>query len=138
MPNYRLRYSRRYFTHLDLPPGGEGDLTLTISKVDTGKLKDLSGVEEEKPFLWFAGHTKPFGCNATNGLTIAGLYGDDDAAWIGRSVTLYRSKAMYGGRLVDCIRVRPSIPSAAAGGSSVAPPAPPTDNGRGKRGRKAA
>lgn len=127
MPNYRLRYSRRYFTHLDLPPGS-GDLVVTIAKVDTGTLKNEAGVTEEKPFLWFEGHNKPFGCNATNGATIAALYGDDDGGWLGRQIALFRTKTNYGGRLIDCIRVKPEMPAAAPATAALAP---------GKRGRKA-
>lgn len=131
MPHYRRRFSRRYFTHFDLPEG-EGDLTVTIVKVETGTLKNEKDVEEQKPFLTFDGHSKPLGCNATNGLTIAALYGDDDDQWVGKRITLYRSNTMYGGRLVDCIRVRPSIPAAASPPAPAAPPAP------GRRSRKAA
>lgn len=118
MPNYRMRYSRRYFTHLDLPPGA-GDLTVTITKVETGQLKNAKGEVEEKPFLWFEGNGKPFGCNTMNGLVIAAQLGEDDTYWPGKKVTLYRDKTMYEGRMVDCVRVRP-----AAAASTPAPEAP--------------
>lgn len=128
MPNYRMRYSRKYFTHLDLPQTGEGDLTVTITRVDTGQLKNEAGVIDERPFLWLEGHLKPLGLNATNGATVAALYGEDDSNWPGKRITLYRTKTTYAGRTIDCIRVR-GVAHAAA---------PATEAPRGRRGRKAA
>jgi hypothetical protein len=112
MPHYRARYSRKYFTHVDLPEGNEveSELLVRIARVETGTLKNEQGTAEQKPFLFLEGHDKPLGCNVTNGSVIAALYGDDDSAWPGKFITLYRTKASFAGRMVDCIRVRPVVP----------------------------
>jgi hypothetical protein len=65
----------------------------------------------KKPVIVFAGKKKKFAVNKTNGKTIAGMYGTDVAAWKGKQVTLYPTTTRFGGETVECIRVRPAVPS---------------------------
>lgn len=53
----------------------------------------------------------PLLLNKTNAKTIAQLYGNNPSAWVGKLVTLYPSTTSVGGAEVDCIRVRPKVPS---------------------------
>jgi hypothetical protein len=55
----------------------------------------------------------PLLLNKTNAKTIAQMYGNNPAQWVGKLVTLFPSTTSVGGEERDCIRVRPKIPNAA-------------------------
>jgi hypothetical protein len=59
------------------------------------------------------GTDKGFALNATNGKTIASLYGNIVEAWSGKKITLYKSmtRSPQGDGDVECIRVRPTVPA---------------------------
>ena len=109
--DYRALYDRDYIGHFDLP-GGK-DTTLTIKRVVGGELTAMGGRKSKKPIVHFASDVKPLICNKTNGKTIAGMYGNEVAQWAGKRVTLYVSMTRNpdGGGEVECIRIRPKIPS---------------------------
>ena len=76
----------------------------------------------------------PLALNKTNAKTVAGLYGNKPAAWVGRLITLYSTTTDVGGRTEDCIRIRNEDPSKRArkGKATAAAPAqllPPASNG---------
>ena len=54
------------------------------------------------------------GLHKTNAKTVASLYGNDVAGWIGKSIALYvaTTRDPSGGGDVECIRVRPTAPKA--------------------------
>jgi hypothetical protein len=52
----------------------------------------------------------PLALNKTNAKTVAGLYGNKPAAWVGRLITLYPTTTDVGGRTEDCIRIRNEDP----------------------------
>jgi hypothetical protein len=54
----------------------------------------------------------PLLLNKTNAKTIAQLYGNNPAAWVGQLITLFPSTTSVGGQECDCVRVRPKVPSA--------------------------
>jgi len=71
-----------------------------IKKQPRLELQDSKGQKVPLPLL----------LNKTNAKTIARLYGNNPAAWIGKLITLFPSQTSVGGEDVDCIRVRNEVP----------------------------
>ncbi len=78
----------------------------------------------------------PLALNKTNAKTVAGLYGNRPASWVGKLITIYPTTTDVGGRTEDCIRIRNEDPSKRArkGNGKAAPALPPSpepvSNGR--------
>jgi hypothetical protein len=70
-------------------------------------MKNLQGKMEDKAVASFQNQPKKLVLNRTNFDTLADLYGDETDGWIGRAVQLFASRARFGNRSVDCIRIRP-------------------------------
>lgn len=89
------------------------DVTVTIDRVVGGELTGPGGKKSKKPLCYFreSKSGKPLALNSTNCKCIAGLYGNDTDAWIGKRITLWPTTTQMGGETVDCIRVRPKVPS---------------------------
>ena len=102
------------------------DVTVTIENVTAGELTSAGGRKAKKPLCYFQGKQKPLAMNSTNCKVVAAMYGNDCAAWTGKRVTLYPTTTQMGGDTVDCIRIRPVVPS----GPATPPPATtePSDN----------
>lgn len=107
--DYRSLYDRDYLGHFDLPEGR--DVTVSISAVKGGELTAQGGRKSRKPIIFFEGKEKGLIINKTNGKAIANMYGPIIADWVGKRVTLYKAQTQMGGDTVDCIRIRPSVPS---------------------------
>lgn len=109
LTDYRSLYDKDFIGAWDLQ---EGDLTVTIKKVKGGELTSVGGRKSKKPVVFMAHTEKGFALNATNGKTIASLYGNYTEKWTGKQITLYKSmtRSPDGSGDVECIRVRPSIP----------------------------
>lgn len=122
MPHWKSLMDREYMYAFDLQ--GK-DCTVTIEKVSQGELTALGGRKSKKPLCFFreGREKKPLALNSTNCKTIAALYGNDTADWIGKRITIYPTTTTMAGDTVDCIRVRPSVP---AGKPAAAPE--PSDN----------
>ena len=115
MPDYRTMYDRDYIGHFDLP-GGK-DLTLTIKRVVGGELTAMGGRKSKKPIVHFKEEgIKPLICNKTNSKTVAAMYSNMTEQWAGKRITLFVSTTRNpdGSGEVECIRVRPKVPNAAA------------------------
>lgn len=106
-------FPSKYASAADLKGGRP---TLTIARLVIESLKSDRG-DEDKPVLYFKGATKGLVLNKTNGLIIAGLYGDETDGWIGKRITLYATRVKAFGKMADAIRVVPEVPPA---------PKPPT------------
>jgi hypothetical protein len=87
------------------------DRTITMASVT----REVVGqTEDVRPVISFTETgVKPLVCNRTNAGRIVGLYGADADAWTGRQITVYPSETEYGGKTVECVRVRPHPPQAA-------------------------
>ncbi len=79
---------------------------VTIESCVVETLKDQAGKEEQKPVLRFLGKEKRLTLNVTNTNTIADLLGSESDLWIGKQIELYPTQTEFGGKMVDCIRVR--------------------------------
>lgn len=111
MTDYRTLYSKDYVAAYDL--GGK-DVTVTIARVVAGELTDNKGKKAKKPLVYFEGAEKALVLNATNGKTIATMYGNQCEDWIGKRITMFPTTTDVGGETKECIRVRPGIPKAEA------------------------
>jgi hypothetical protein len=107
MADYRTMYDRDFIFHYDL---GGRDVTVTIDHVKQGELTGTSGKKSKKPVVYFEGKDRGLAICKTNGGIIASLYGADVREWKGKRITLYPTKTMFGGKEVDCIRIRPTVP----------------------------
>lgn len=109
MTDYRSLYDKDYIGAWDLK---DKDVTVTITKVIGGSLVGQGGRKSKKPIIYMRGTEKGFAVNATNGKTIAALYGNHVEEWAGKRITLYKSttRSPSGDGDVECIRVRPKAP----------------------------
>lgn len=90
------------------------DVTLTIAKVAREELQMKGGVKEKKVVVYFAKTEKKLVLNKTNADSIAQLYGTQAEAWVGKRVTLFPTTTQCGREVVDCIRVRETVPAPVA------------------------
>jgi hypothetical protein len=108
------------------------DCTVTIAKVTGGEIKGTGGKKSKKPLCYFkeSRDQRPLGLNSTNCKAIASMYGNDTAAWIGKRITIYPTTTSFGSETVDCIRVRPGVPSdkAKPGELATTPPIEPNES----------
>lgn len=103
MADFRLLFPTDYVAAHDL---GERDIRLKIRAVVVEKLQMTGGRKETKPVVIFHGAKKKLVLNKTNARLIAAQHGNDTDKWIGQVVTLYATTTDFGGKTVDCIRVR--------------------------------
>jgi hypothetical protein len=97
-------FPSRFWKPTDLPARG---LELKIAKLQLDKIgKD----QQEKYCLYFKGQDKQLVMNSTNWDRTAEFCGADSDTWTGKSIVLYPDKTPFGGKMVDCIRVRPPRP----------------------------
>jgi F0F1-type ATP synthase alpha subunit len=107
--HYKLMYDRDFLGAADLL-GRE--VICTISRVEQGTLNRAGTKKtDRKPVVLFEGKAKKFVLNATNGATIAGLYGTNTDLWRGKRITLYASTTKLKGVEVECVRVKNVEPS---------------------------
>jgi hypothetical protein len=111
--DYRSLYDKDYIGAWDLK---DKDVTVTVTKVIAGSLVGQGGRKSKKPVVYMKGTEKGFAVNSTNGKAIASMYGNHVEGWIGKRITLYKSTTRNpnGDGDVECIRVRPQVPSAKA------------------------
>lgn len=109
MTDYRSLYDKDYIGAWDLQ---DKDVNVTITKVIGGSLTGQGGRKSRKPVIYMAKTDKGFALNATNGKTIAAMYGPLIENWVGKRITLYKSVTRNpdGSGDIDCIRVRPKVP----------------------------
>ena len=102
------------------------DVPLTIAKLT---LEDIDGErgKETKPLLSFQGVAKGLILNVTNFDSISMQHGEETDNWTGKSITLYPDQTRFGGKVVDCVRVRTQAPVAQAAVAMATPVAAPAE-----------
>lgn len=91
------------------------DVTVEIESVTPGKIVGEGGKADKMPIVKFRGKTLPFGLNRTNENTLIQLFGPTPRGMIGKKITLYPTTTRGAkGSIVDCIRIRPSVPGGPA------------------------
>lgn len=111
MPDYRTMFDKEHLGAWDLQGR---DVTVIIESVKAGQLVGEGGKKAKKPILKFEGKEKTMACNVTNARAIAGMYGTDTTKWCGQKITIYPTVTQFGGKEVECIRVRPLKPEGKA------------------------
>ena len=90
------------------------EVPVTISHVATEQLQTQHG-QEAKGVGYFLGHSKGLVLNVVNANTIGEAYGDETDNWGGCPIVLYLTRTQFGGKMVDCIRIKiPEQPGQAA------------------------
>lgn len=108
MPDYRAMYDRDYLGVWDL---NGRDVVVTIASVSAGELISEGNKKSRKPILTFTGRKKKLVVNVTNGKILKKLFGTvETEKWVGQSITLFATTTNFGKDIVDCIRIRPTVP----------------------------
>ena len=89
-----------YVKHADL---NGSEFTVTIERL---AIEEVGMDKERKPVLIFKDAQKRLICNRTNYESIADVYGEETDLWPGKQITLYGDRASFGGKIVDCVRVK--------------------------------
>jgi hypothetical protein len=114
-------FRSKYLKASDLK-GNPRIVAIVMASLET--LKGLDGKENRKIVLYFRNVQKSLPLNATNFDAVCDATGCEDTDdWLEKQIELYPTKTTMGGKLVDCIRIRP--PSASRPAGTVPPPAPP-------------
>jgi hypothetical protein len=88
-----------------LDPGQE--MTLTIDRVVSEKIKGEKGKIDIKPVIYFKEQIKPMILNNTNCMTIEFLTGSDlPDDWAGHKITIYGTPVKMGTETVEALRIR--------------------------------
>jgi len=106
-----------------------GDLTATRTRVRIHSVgeEELGTPSELKLVLQFTSPLlKPMVCNYTNTVTLVEAFGADEHQWLGKTIILFKTKAMFQGKNVDAIRIEcpPQAPPVAAASPPAPAPAP--------------
>ncbi len=95
------------------------DVTVTFERVTGGELTGEQGRKTKKPIAHLRGTPKKLALNNTNCATIEQLTGTPDVEkWSGIRVTLFPTTTSFGGKTVECIRIRPYLPREKSGGKN--------------------
>ena len=105
--DYRGMFDREYLGAWDI---AGRDYTLEIARVVVAELTGEGNRKTRKPVVYFKDAQKGLALNKTNARTIAGLYGNDTRAWVGKRVTLFATTTTFGRETVECTRIRPELP----------------------------
>lgn len=116
MTDYRSMYEKHFIGSWDLPD--DRDAVVTILRCEAGKVSNGTKTDK-KPLLYVEGRNgplaKPIVLNATNGKTIAAMFGPKVEAWVGRRIAMYKTQVQgVGGGMVEAIRIRPTEPAEVA------------------------
>jgi hypothetical protein len=115
-------FPSKYWKASDLPPRGK------VFKIAKLQVERVGLDQEEKYVLFFKGEDKQLILNITNWDAIAEFCGADSDTWTGKDIVLYPDKTTFGGKTVDCIRVRrPKPPHATPMAKQPEPEEPPAD-----------
>jgi hypothetical protein len=110
---YSERHPSRWLKAADLKSSG------AVVTIDHLAMEEIGEDKKTKPALYFQDRKKALVLNATNDEEIGKILGtDDDKRWHGKRICLYPTTTRFGGKTVDCIRVR------AVDGEAKANPAP--------------
>jgi hypothetical protein len=91
------------------------DTVLTIKSVRAEIIEGENNRKDKRPIVYFEEDSKPLVLNKTNAKVIIKLYGADYAKWPGKRITLFPTKVKaFGEDNVEAVRLRASVPAAAA------------------------
>jgi len=97
-----------------------------IENAPVETLKNQKGEEQRKVVLYFKSAKKSLPLNLTNYDSVAAIAGTDETnEWPGTKLELFPTTTMMGGKITDCIRIRP--PQASPATPPPATPKPAVD-----------
>jgi hypothetical protein len=97
------------------------DLRLVVSHVDAENLARDGEQIDEKLILYFKGDGMSLPLNITNSKSIVEQYGKDTLEWCNKTVILHPTVCDFGGKQVECIRLKfPPVATAPAAVTPVA------------------
>jgi hypothetical protein len=96
-------YGGQLLTSADLTPGVP--LIGTIVSVGMYSRNGSGSDADAKLQLELDSTEKSFVCNKTNAQYIAGKLGDETDAWVSARIRIERTRTMFKGQMVDCLRV---------------------------------
>lgn len=111
MPHWKSMMDNDYLCAHDLKGR---DVTVTIEKVEAGKVVGEGGKKSKKPLCYFAEvkDGRPLALNATNCKTLTALFGSNNTDdWNGKRITLFPTTTQMGAETKECIRIRPQLPA---------------------------
>jgi len=107
--HYKKLFNPDYLGAYSLDPGQE--LVLTIKKVESRKVKNADGREDDCMVAEFKENAKPMILNKTNAKTIAKVMQSPFIEdWTGKQIQVYADKVKAFGDVVEALRVRPFYP----------------------------
>lgn len=80
-----------------------GDTPVTIKGVE---FREVGDEKVTKGVVFFEEFNRGLVLNRTNLKRIIGHHGNETDNWLGKKITLYPSETNFGGKAVECIRVR--------------------------------
>src|SRR5262245_34301672 len=80
---------------------------LVIESAPLETLKNPEGKEQSKTVLYFVHTKKALPLNVVNWDSVSDIAGPDTDDWPGSKIEVFPTKTEMGGKIVDCIRVRP-------------------------------
>ena len=102
-----------YFKGTFLKAADLNGKTVKVTITEVGEFESNEG--RLQPTLGFKETDLVLGINKTNGFTIADLIGTPNLPdWIGHRIELFPTKTDFGGKRVDCIRVKEDFHEAPA------------------------
>lgn len=109
MPHWKKAFNPDYLGSWSLENGQ--DLILTIDSVRVETVTGENGRKEECLIAHFKENVKPMILNKTNCKTISKIHKTPDyLAWAGKRIQVYQTTTKFAGEIVDCLRIRPSVP----------------------------
>jgi hypothetical protein len=126
MPKISEIYAGQFVNAAELPMGRRLGAVITAASAQPIGQGDQAAVKIVLELRAHDGRAWPKAAvlNKVNAVTLAGLMGDDTVAWIGRSIEVWREKVMFGGRLVDGLRMTAASPPPAGNSGAIPMPAP--------------
>lgn len=104
--DYRLMFKGDYIQAVEF---GDKQPTMKIASVRLCKMDDeKKGRQVDKCVVFFEGKDRGWVICKTNAMCIAGMFGNDTTAWVGKRVTLYAALVSLGKDKVPGIRVKGS------------------------------
>lgn len=78
----------------------------TVVTIKTVSFAEVGEEKASKGILFFEEYSRGMVLNRTNLKRIIEHHGNETDEWKGKTLTLYPSETEFGGKTVDCIRVR--------------------------------
>jgi len=114
--NIKSAFPSKYIAAADLQGH---DVPVCIQTVRMEAVEGKNGQRDELPIIYFHGKKKGMVLNVTNSNTISDMYGSETDNWANKWITLFPTTTEFGGKMVDCLRVRQTPPQQSAQAQSV-------------------